>query len=453
MKLSFCLLATALLLGCSDDSLLGGSGGGPAGGGPAGGGALGGGGAAGGGPSGGGGSGGGGQVDPNPILERTPEISHDCVETRPMSADNGATNARFEGLVELDGSFFAATLYETLAISKVELDGSFGDPLALSEETYVARASVTISDGSDVVTVWSEGSDLRFARVSSALALVDGPLTIPEASGNNVSAASLLATSSGFALLYGVAGGNNEVELRFITLGADGQATSEPVAVAALGQVYAASAGATPTGDGGFAVAFDSGGFADGEINFVILNGDGSPRFAPRRISQASGANLSSHLGYDPRHNVVRVGDGYWVGYTEDSGDYSAQVGSAIVRVAVVDAEGNATLHALQAPVDQIENRSPSFIEVDDRIGLAWTAGSIIWICGGCITDYDLHFVLLEPEALVPASQVVTQLHMNNGIRSPIVARDGSDMLTGSMLDFHAVTIPATGSIACTAAE
>ncbi len=450
MKLFFCLVASALLLGCGDDSPAGGSGGGSAGGGALGGGGDG---AEGGGPAGGMGSGGGAQVDPNPILERTPAISHDCVETRPMSADTGATNARLEGLVELDGSFFAATLADALTISKVDLDGSFGDPLALSPDTYVARASVTVSDGSDIVTVWSEGSDLRFARISSALALVDGPLDIPEASGNTVTAASLLPTSSGFALLYGVTAGNNEVELRFITLGADGQATGDPVTVAAVGQVYAPSAGATPTGDGGFAVAFDTGGFADGEVSFVILNDDGSPRFAPRRISQPSGENLTSHLGYDPRHNVVRVGDGYWVAYAEDTGDYEAQVGSAIVRVAVVDAEGNATLHALQAPVDQIENRSPSFIEVDDRIGLAWTAGSIIWICGGCITDYDMHFVLIDPDGLVPANQVVTQLHMNNGIKSPIVARDGSDLLTGSMLDFHALTIPATGSIACAAAE
>lgn len=455
MRLSFLpwLFASALIVGCGDDSqVVGGSGGGPAGGsgaGESGGGPIGG---SGGGPVGGGGTGGGGQVDPNPILERDPQISHDCSETRTMSSDIGATNSRLEGLVEVDGSFFAATLYESLAISQVELDGSFGDPLELSTEQYVARASITTTDGTDVITVWNEGDDLKIARVSSALALVDGPATIDGASGNNVTPAALLATAAGFALLYGVNVGST-VELRFLPLDADGQAVGDPVAIADVGETYAASAGITPTGDGGFAVAFDSGSYLDSDVDFVILDADGSPRFAPRRISQPSGTNLTSHLGSEPRHNVVRVGDAYWVAFTEDTGNYDAQEGSAIVRVAVVDDAGNATIHALQAPVDQIENRSPSFVEFDDRIGLTWTEGHIIWICGGCITDYDLHFVLLDPDGLVPASQVVTELHQNNGIRYPIVVRDGGTLLTGSMLDFHAVTIPATGNISCSAAE
>jgi hypothetical protein len=119
-----------------------------------------------------------------------------------------------------------------------------------------------------------------------------------------------------------------------------------------------------------------------------------------------------------------------------------------------VDDEGNAVLHALQAPVDQIENRYPTFVDLaDGGIGLAWTSGSIIWICGGCITDYDMHFVVIDKDTLVPASDVVTHLHQTNGINAPIVAVDGSDLLTASNLDFHALTIPATGSISCVAAE
>ena len=149
----------------------------------------------------------------------------------------------------------------------------------------------------------------------------------------------------------------------------------------------------------------------------------------------------------------MKVGDAYWVTYSEELINYDAMVGSAIIRVGVVDGEGNATLHALQAPVDQIENRAPTFVQLSDGIGLAWTSGSIIWVCGGCITDYDVHFVVLDPETLVPASQVVTHLHQNNGINSPAVAVAGDDLLTGGNLDFHALTIPATGTMRCVAAD
>jgi hypothetical protein len=91
----------------------------------------------------------------------------------------------------------------------------------------------------------------------------------------------------------------------------------------------------------------------------------------------------------------------------------------------------------------------PSFVELDDRVGLMWTSGSIIWICAGCITDNDLHFVLLDPDAIVPASNVVTQLHQMNGIVAPLAAIVGADLLTAASLDFHAITMPASGALRC----
>jgi len=80
-----------------------------------------------------------------------------------------------------------------------------------------------------------------------------------------------------------------------------------------------------------------------------------------------------------------------------------------------------------------------------------WTTGTIIWICGGCLSDNDLNFVLIDPEGVVPASNVVTQLHDMNGITAPLGAFVGSDMLTVSSLDFHALTQPASGSLRCDA--
>ncbi len=427
------LVASVLLVGCADDAAVGGSGGGPTGGGP--------------------GSGGGGAIDPNPILDRDPQISHDCTEERPMAAEIGAMNARFEGVTSFGGEFFITTLEETFDIAKVGLDGSTGTPLTLVSTPYVTRSSILTRDETSVVALWSEGGDLSFARIDSDLELVTGPTAIPETAAAVVNPSAIVATPTGFALLYG-AGNGVTVDLRFLQLDTDGQAVGESTLVAELGEAYGASATMVPTDDGGFAVAFTIGSYADGfSVMFALLDDDGALRFDPRRISQPPGGGLSSGYTFVARDNIVKVGDAYWVTYSEELINYDAMVGSAIIRVGVVDGEGNATLHALQAPVDQIENRAPTFVQLSDGIGLAWTSGSIIWVCGGCITDYDVHFVVLDPETLVPASQVVTHLHQNNGINSPAVAVAGDDLLTGGNLDFHALTIPATGTMRCVAAD
>jgi hypothetical protein len=80
-----------------------------------------------------------------------------------------------------------------------------------------------------------------------------------------------------------------------------------------------------------------------------------------------------------------------------------------------------------------------------------WTSGTIPGICIGCVSDNDLHFVLLDPEAVVPASNVAIQLNPMNGIIGPLGAVVGADMLTVASLDFHAVTLPASGALRCEA--
>lgn len=397
------------------------------------------------------GTGGGGEVVPDPILEREPAISHDCTEERPMTSEIGATNAKLEGLASFGGEFFVTSIEETFDIAKVGLDGVTGEALTIVSQPYVTRSSIVTSDDTSVVTVWSEGNSLNFARVDGDLQLAANPSEIPEAADTSVNPSALLPTSTGFALLYG-AGDGVTTDLYFLQLDPDGQAIGAPVLLAALGEQYGASASMTPTGDDGFAVAFTTGSFADGySVMFTLIDADGSARFEPKRISQAPGGGLQSSFSYYPRRNIVKVGDSYWVTFSEDVIDYDTSHGSAIVRLAVVDAEGGANLHALQAPVDQIENRFPSFVEVDGAVGIVWTSGSIIWVCGGCVTDYDLHFVLIDQTALVPASDVVTHVHQNNGINAPVVAVDGQDMLTGGNLDFHALTMPATGAMRCVA--
>ena len=425
------------VFGCGDDRSSGGSSGS---------------GAAGAGGAGGSGGSGAGTIDPTPILDRPPLLSHDCTEERPMAQGEGPTGAKLEGLVAAGGSFFSTHEADTLTLSPIDLSGDLGDSVALVSEAFSYRRSLTLADGTDIVSLWTStgGSEqLVYARSNTALDLVDGPTVIADTASSSTSIAHAIPTPDGLAILYGSLVGS-ETELRFMTLGSDGQPTGEAVTIANLGEVYAASGSMALTEDGGVAITYVAGSI-DSSVYFVVLDADGSPRFAPRRVSRAAGDGLRSGFGAYPRNNIAAVGDSFWIAFTEEELDVEASEGHVIIRIAVVDAEGNAELHALEESAQGVESRAPTFVAFGDRIGLAWTKGNLIWICGGCVSDHDLHFVLLDPATLVPASNVVTQLHMTNGITAPLVAASGEDLLTSGNLDFHATTIAATGAMRCAA--
>ncbi|MBK8257679.1 MAG: hypothetical protein IPK82_34050 [Polyangiaceae bacterium] len=402
-----------------------------------------------GGGGGSGGSGGGPSVEPVPILEKTPAITHTCVETRAMTQELGVMSGRVEGLVELGGTFFELRSEEKLTVAALGLDGQLGDPVDLETDPFAFRAPTLASDGQSLAAVWSApGETILFARMDETPALVAGPTEIPVTSASQTSASALVPDGAGYVLFYGATSGS-DTELLFLRLDADGAAMGEPVSIGSVGETYIAQMGVAPTGDGGFALAYSKGHFGQTEVNFTILNADGTPRFPARRISAAASTEVASRLTLAPRQSVVKVGEQYWVAFTETNVQFEVEKGYTIIRLAVVESDGSAVLHSLEAPVDQDEAAWPSFVPFDGKVGLTWTKGHIIWICGGCITDHDMHFVLLDPAALAPASEVATHVHKTNGIVAPLIARSGADLATASGLDFHALSLPASGAMRC----
>lgn len=407
-----------------------------------------------GGSGGAGGSGAGGVViDPEPILEKTAALTHDCSEARAMTQEPGAMSGQIPALVELDGAFFELRALEKLHVETVGLDGALGAPVDLVSEPFAFRAPWMVSDGAGLAAVWSKpGETITFARLDATPAIVAGPVELPVTSALETSAAALVPDGEGYALFYGT-WLDPGIALHFLRLSASGEAVGEPVPLAQVGDAYIPPLAVTPTGDGGFALAFNAGSSGESEVDFTIVGADGKLKFPPRRISAAATATLRSSLARTPRQSVIKVGDRYWVTFTETDADYLESKGHTIVRVAVVDPDGATVLHALEAPVDQDESLWPSFVPFDGSVGLVWTKGHIIWVCAGCISDHDMHFVLLDPDTLAPASQVVTHLHSTNGVQAPLVARSGPDLLTAAVLDFHAISLPASGAIHCEAAN
>jgi hypothetical protein len=394
-----------------------------------------------------------GGVDPTPVLEREPAISHTCAETRAMMQYPAGEQSRTEGLALAGGEFSVLGWSPTtIDIRRVGLDGAVGDPVVLEPQEFVATYPTMTADGDEIAAVWSVGGfadkTVRFARLDADLVPIVPAMDIPETTGLAVELAAIApASAGGLALFYGQ--GQAQTVLRFMPLAADGQSDGPAVDIADIGETYGlVSASVAPTADGGYAVAYVTSAADGGEVFFVVLDGDGTPRFEPQRISREAGDGWSSGFGR-ARSDVLPVGERFWVAHTEEWIDYESQMGHAIVKIAIVDGDGASESHVVQAPVEGRENRWPSLVHLDDRVGLVWTQGTIIWICGGCIGDHDLHFVLIDPDAVVPASEVVTQLHTTNGIVAPIAAVGGGDILTASSLDFHALTQPASGALHC----
>lgn len=397
-------------------------------------------------------------TDPTPILEREPMITHACEETRAMEQPAGAANGRRDALVALGGEYFVLGASEGLALSSIALDGTTGSEVVLEPEAFAFQSATSVVVDASIATIWTytagTSQALRYAVVDDALGTVVAPKDVGGVTGAYLTTAALLPAAAGeLALLYAEADAGGETLLRFVPLDSSGDATTTPVDVAELGPMYgmvSASAAATP--DGGYAVSYTVGGYGGSEVFFVILDADGTARFEPRRISRASGDGWFSDLGDARRRTVLPVGDRFWVAFTERwiDPDPDAMNGNVVVMLAVVDADGESESHRLQAPVDGKNNISPMLVELDGRVGILWTTGTIIWICGGCITDNDLELVLLDPDAIVPASNVVTQIHPQvNGIVLPVGEFVGADMLTVASLDFHALTLPASGALRC----
>jgi hypothetical protein len=393
-------------------------------------------------------------TDPTPILEREPMPTHACEETRAMTQAVGVMFGRSEALVTMAGEHFVLRSAETLTLASIGLDGAIGDEIVLEADEFLARSPTSVVVDAEIVTVWAyDNSVLRYAEVDEALTLVVAPRDIVGPTGEYVTVAAMVPSASdGVGLLYGESDGGGLTYLRFLPLDADGDAASLPVDVAQVGQTYGmVAAAAALTSDGGYAVTYTVGEYDETEVFFVILEADGTQRFAPQRISRAGVDGWRSELGSALRRSVLPVGDRFWVAFTESWFDPDPMVmaGNTVVKLAIVDAQGQSESHSLQAPIDGKNHLWPSFVEVDDRVGLMWTSGSIIYICGGCISDHDLKLVLLDPDAIVPASNVATQLHQTNGIVAPLVTGVGADLLTAASLDFHATSLPSSGTLRC----
>jgi|GEM_PF-1841090 len=401
------------------------------------------------------------QLD-EPILERAPTGAATCTVERAIAPIADA-DYQIESLLSVGSAVVATRAYPILEIARAGSDGLFGEAEVLDATQYAASQSASAFDGTSVAVVWTRqdeggGVTVWFAKVAADdLAVEVAPKELPIGNASYLTQPVIVARSGGWAILYAetLASGT---ALRLTRLTGDGAVDGATVTVAEGGAANIGFAHSfIATEDGGFAATFALGGYDNAEVSFVRLDAQGAKVSGPHLISRAGGGGYSSGASYRAAGDGLLEHEGkFYAAFTESysTGDFPDQNTAVIGRLAVVDGAGNGELHKLQASVDDMTTVQPSLHLIDDNIGILWSYGAVIYICGGCITDYDMHFVLLDPATLTPVAPEVEQLSDRNGFTNPrgavIDGVIGGALFTTTALDFHALSYPATGVFACT---
>jgi len=202
-----------------------------------------------------------------------------------------------------------------------------------------------------------------------------------------------------------------------------------------------------------------------GRLFFSRTDALGTETVAPTLITSTPGNQLhlngTGFVGGEAR--IAATASGFVAAWTEaywgdtENGDFSPSKGAwSVVRLALLDSNGvptgpNATLRARENDVDEVE---PVLTPFGDALAVAWGRGSHIYVCGGCVPDHRIDFVLVDPTSLSPLSNVVTVTNQGSDARGGLlhkqVALAGSSFLTVYDRTFHTSAEPGSAVFTCT---
>jgi hypothetical protein len=376
--------------------------------------------------------------DDTPILDRPPRIEHACAvasETAVLAENQDLSGV---ALARTGAGYFAAhpardpqTFASTLAMSKLRFD-----PNELVAAGFQApgnyQTSPALAVRADTLALsWIEDG-LRAAVFDEEGELVAGPTAIPVA--GPIGSQALAASDDGFGILFRGAAG-----LRFVELDQDGAAVRDPVEVASgqFGAPHLVSHG------DGFAAVWPG----DGALHFALLDRSGAATAGPVNLSGPEREDFFHHSPF-----VAASGDGLLVAWVENyhNGDFADPEGHSLIRLARLSADGQPLGPAvrLQAAEAEVVNGGPSLLPLGGAISIAWSRGTYIHVCAGCITDNTMRFVLLDPVALVPVSDVIEIVGPSGLGSAPVAGQDGEAafLLT---VDYHALVDLAAARIRC----
>ncbi len=396
----------------------------------------------------------------DPIIARTPLGTATCSVAREVTRvdDEFEVQFQFESMLSLGDEVLVTRSGKTVSLAKLARDGSATDEVVLDPDEYSSGQAAAALAGGSLAVVWQTVSQatnqggLRFARIAvSDLAIEVPGRDLQLGFGGYYQTQSVLVAdgAGGFALLY-----NEDGDLRFVRLGADGAPGTPVIVIEGQPGWFAFAQNMIRTAAGEYAITWTQGPYDASEIYFARLAADGAVVSGPHRLSRAGGGGTSANTGWRANGGaLIEVGDRLWAVFSEShsTGEpFVDQKTSVIARLAVFDHDGRGEAHALQAPVDDMTVENPTLVPYRDGIALVWSYGTLIYICAGCIADYDIHLALLDPTTLDPLTVPAIAVSANNGYRNPRAAPLGDELLVTTAIDFHALWYPATGVLACT---
>lgn len=398
-----------------------------------------------------------------PIVAKASLGTHQCQVSRAMTRIPEA-NYRFDAALGAGSRAVITRAQPLLEATELGADGAIGRTLVLDPSEYAASQSRLALDGAaaSIAAVWVHQDDfpsdgvLRFALFSASDLASLVARELPFVAGSNLTAPALSAAtptdpSAAFALAWTKHAADG-YRLVFARLDASGDLVGSAVTLATTSSEMSFAPALVATADG-YAVLWTEGTWDASEVFFARLGPTGTLRFDPVRVSRAAADGFTASTSSQVGGSLLDAGDRTFAVFQEShvEGDGFEQHRSTVVQLAVLDAEGRGTRTPVRAhEVDQT-TESPSLFWFGDTLGLLASRGSIIYICGGCITDYDAELLLLDPTSLRLVAEPVRQVHQVNGMNLPRAVVLGDQILTTTSLDFHALSYPATGAFTCTA--
>jgi hypothetical protein len=155
----------------------------------------------------------------------------------------------------------------------------------------------------------------------------------------------------------------------------------------------------------------------------------------------------------EPGASLVRRGDYVVAAWGVGTGD-PGNAWASNLRIGRFDDRGRpvGVVRELQEATLHEQNGHPAWVTLGDDLGLVWSRGGVIYICGGCIPDDHLEFVVLDGSTLAKKSEVVTienQETTGGLLRSQIVASD-SGLTVATNVTYHIAAEAGLATISCT---
>jgi hypothetical protein len=405
----------------------------------------------------------------DPLLNRPAKITLECHVSREMTPfeipwydfdlvqSPGGTNL---ARAEMEMSSLIENSENRVVSSSLAPDGTLGTPTLLYEATYPTPIGVhaTLANAQDgYALAWVQGEHYFDTEKKLVFALVDPdkntiigtPSTLASTTGV-LEDPILVAKENGHAIVW-VSGEKTANELMFASIGTDG-ASSQPKSIAKSCDL---NLGEMVRFKEGFALTFErrtsyETGF---ETWMVIMNAEGTPIGDPIRLN----GDIPFPGWNGTQSSLIARRDELLVAWSVTEGDDMMSSAATTLHVARFDAAGTlvSQVYELQAPVTDRELINPAWIDLGDDVGLLWSEGSIIYICGGCIPDNQIRFVVLDGDDLAPKSDVVTLVNESSevGLMAPAAARQGDDVIIVASIQHHVWAEGASGTVSCSQSD